>query len=113
VNQRTPCLFAYSGNLVFNPLGNSRGLAPYAAGGIGGLRMMDTSEVAALGVFENVNYLTGNVGGGLKWFATRHWGVRGDYRLIIVRHTKDAPAFFGRDELRYGHRIYAGLLFTY
>jgi hypothetical protein len=112
-DQKTPCLFAYSGNVIVNPVGNGRGVAPYAAGGLGGLRLLNTSEVADLGVTKNVNYLTGNVGGGLKWFAARHWGVRGDYRLVVVRDTTNAPAFFGRNELRYGHRVYGGLLFTY
>jgi hypothetical protein len=112
-NQKTPCMFAYSGNLVFSPMTNGRGLVPYAAGGLGGLRLMNTSDTANIGVTKNVNYLTGNVGGGLKWFATRHWGVRGDYRLLVVRDTTQAPAFFGQDELRYGHRVYGGLLFTY
>jgi hypothetical protein len=73
---------------------------------------MNTSDTAAIGVTKNVNYLTGNIGGGLKWFAARHWGVRGDYRLLVVRDTTKAPAFFSRDELRYGHRIHSGLLFT-
>jgi hypothetical protein len=112
-NQKTPCMFAYSGNVVFSPIGNGRGVAPYAAGGLGGLTLLNTTEAANLGISKNVNYLTGNVGGGLKWFATRHWGVRGDYRLLVVRDTTNAPAFFGRHELRYGHRVYGGLLLTY
>jgi hypothetical protein len=69
--------------------------------------------VAALGVTTGTNYLTGNVGGGLKWFAGRHWGARGEYRLLAVNDTTKAPEFFGRREVRYGHRVYGGLLLTY
>jgi hypothetical protein len=39
--------------------------------------------------------------------------VRGDYRLLVVNDTADAPRFFGRDRVRFGHRVYGGLLFTY
>ncbi|HEY1308628.1 MAG TPA: outer membrane beta-barrel protein [Vicinamibacterales bacterium] len=112
-SQHTPNLFTYSGNAVFNPIGNDRPFVPYVIGGIGGMRMLQTDEVANLGVTAPVNYLTGNVGGGLKWFANRHWGARGDYRLMVVNDNANAPGFFGREEVRYGHRIYGGLLFTY
>jgi hypothetical protein len=111
--QHSPCFFGYNANAVVNPFGNDRALVPYATGGLGGLRMLDTEEVVNLGVTAPTNYLTGNVGGGLKWFASRHWGARGDYRLMIVNDNADAPAFFGRDGMRYGHRVYGGLVFTY
>lgn len=111
--QQSPSLFAYNANAVFNPFGNDRSLVPYATGGLGGLRMLETDEVVSLGITAPTNYLTGNVGGGLKWFASRHWGARGDYRLMIVNDNASAPEFFGREEVRYGHRLYGGLLFTY
>jgi hypothetical protein len=111
--QHSPCFFGYSANAVVNPFGNDRAFVPYATGGLGGLRMITTDEVATLGISEGTNFLTGNVGGGLKWFAGRHWGARADYRLMIVDRTAEAPQFFGREEVRYGHRIYGGLLFTY
>ena len=113
ISQETPHFFAYNANAVFNPIGNDRAFVPYVTGGLGGLRLMQTDEVANLGVTAATNYLTGNVGGGLKWFATRHWGARGDYRLIVVNDNTSAPMFFGREEIRYGHRVYGGLLFTY
>ena len=112
-SQETPHFFAYNANAVVNPIGNDRALVPYVTGGLGGLRLMQTDEVANLGVTAATNYLTGNVGGGLKWFATRHWGARGDYRLMVVNDNTSAPMFFGREEIRYGHRVYGGLLFTY
>lgn len=111
--QQSPNMFAYNGNVVFNPLGNDRVVVPYATGGVGGLRMLKADDVAALDIKSPTNFLTGNVGGGVKWFASRHWGVRADYRLMIVNDTQNAPEFFGREEVRYGHRVYGGLLFTY
>ncbi len=96
-----------------HPFGNTRAWVPYATGGIGGLRMLDTEEAEQLGITSPANYLTGNLGGGLKWFARTRWGARADYRLIVVNDTDNAPAFFGREEARYGHRIYGSLLFTY
>jgi hypothetical protein len=112
-SQKTPHLFAYNANAVINPFGNDRSFVPYATGGLGGLRMLNTDEVENLGITTATNYLTGNVGGGLKWFASRHWGARGDYRLMIVNDNTNAPEFFGREEVRYGHRVYGALLFTY
>jgi len=112
-SQQSPSLFAYNGNVVVNPLGNDRTVVPYATGGVGGLRMLKTDQVAALNIDSPTNFLAGNVGGGVKWFASRHWGARGDYRLMIVNDTRNAPEFFGREEVRYGHRVYGGLLFTY
>ena len=84
-----------------------------AGAGIGGLTMTDyyARDVEALGVTKNETFLTGNVGGGLKWFATRHIGLRADYRMLMVKSKDNAPAFFGQEN-RCGHRIYGGLLFT-
>jgi hypothetical protein len=77
---------------------------PYVTGGIGGLTML---QRASLGVNSAETFLTGDVGGGLKWYAPNgRWGVRGDYRFIAVRSRDDAPAFFGQ-ETRYGHRVSA------
>ncbi len=64
------------------------------------------------GLTRNETYLTGNVGGGLKWFASRHVGVRADYRFFMVKSKDTAPSFFGRED-RWGHRVYGGLLLTY
>ena len=65
-----------------------------------------------LGITAYETYLTGNAGGGLKWFSTKHFGVRGDYRFFAVKNKDSAPWFFG-NENRYGHRVQAGLIFTY
>jgi hypothetical protein len=101
---KTPNIVNYSGNLVVNAA-NRSSVVPYVTGGVGGMSLF---ERAGLGIDDTETFLTGNVGGGLKWFNGR-WGLRGDYRFVAVRSKDDAPSFFGR-ETRYGHRIYGGVL---
>jgi hypothetical protein len=101
---RTPSLLNFSGNVVVNAA-NGSSVVPYVTGGMGGLTMF---EKPGLGVDRTETYLTGNVGGGVKWYAGR-WGLRGDYRFIAVQSKDDAPAFFGQ-EARYGHRVYGAVL---
>jgi hypothetical protein len=103
-NLKTPNLLDYSGNVVVNAANHSS-VVPYATGGIGGLTVF---EKASLGIDDPETFLTGNVGGGVKWYHGR-WGLRGDYRFIAVKSKDDAPAFFGQDT-RYGHRVYGGVL---
>ena len=103
-NLKTPNLLNYSGNLVVSAPNHSA-FVPYATGGVGGLTLFDK---APLGINTTETFLTGNVGGGLKWFNGR-WGLRADYRFIAVRSKDDAPIFFGQ-ETRYGHRVYGGVL---
>jgi hypothetical protein len=103
-NLKTPNLLNYSGNLVVSAPNHSPVL-PYVTGGVGGLTLLDE---ASLGINDTETFLTGNVGGGVKWFKGR-WGLRGDYRFIAVRSKDDAPDFFGQ-ETRYGHRVYGGVL---
>jgi hypothetical protein len=105
-NLKTPDMLNYSGNLVLSAP-NRSSFVPYATGGVGGLTLFDRST---LGITDNKTFLTGNVGGGLKWFShSGRWGLRGDYRFLAVRSDDTAPAFFGQ-ETRYGHRIYGGVL---
>jgi hypothetical protein len=104
VDHRTPHLLNYSGNLVVSaPTGTS--VVPYITGGAGALTLFERS---ALAVNQTETFFTGNVGGGVSWYAGR-WGLRGDYRFIAVQSKDDAPAFFGQ-ETRYGHRVYGGVL---
>jgi outer membrane protein with beta-barrel domain len=105
-NLKSPNLINYSGNVVVSAA-NRTSVVPYATGGVGGLTLFDT---ASLGVNQTETFLTGNVGGGVKWFSGNgRWGLRGDYRFIAVRSRDDAPSFFGQ-ETRYGHRVYGGVL---
>jgi len=103
-NLKTPNLLNYSGNVVLSAA-NRTSVVPYVTGGVGGLSLFDKPS---LGINDTETFLTGNVGGGLKWFSGR-WGLRGDYRFVAVRSKDDAPSFFGQ-ETRYGHRVYGGIL---
>ena len=105
---RTPDLLTYSGNLVVS-VPTRAALVPYVTGGVGGLTVFDREEI---GINQTETLFTSNVGGGLKWFATRHVGVRADYRFFMVKSKDTAPSFFGQEN-RYGHRLYGGLLLTY
>jgi len=101
---KTPNLLNYSGNVVFS-VPTQSSVVPYVTGGVGGLSLF---EKASLGINQTETFLTGNVGGGVKWYAGR-WGLRGDYRFIGVQSKDDAPAFFGQ-EPRYGHRVYGAVI---
>jgi len=104
LDERSPDSLNYSGNLVISAP-NRSSVVPYLTGGVGGQTQF---ERRVLTVNDSTTFLTGNVGGGISWYAGR-WGLRGDYRFIAVQSKDDAPAFFGREN-RYGHRVYAGVL---
>jgi hypothetical protein len=105
-NQKGPDQLNYSGNIVLSAPTRSA-FVPYATGGIGGLTMF---ERTSLGIASNQTFLTGDVGGGLKWYAANgRWGLRGDYRFLAVRSKSVATAFFGQDT-RYGHRVYGAVI---
>ena len=105
-NQKGPNQLNYSGNLVLSAPTHSA-VIPYITGGVGALTMF---ERPSIGVIGTQTFLTGDVGGGLKWYASNgRWGLRGDYRFIAVRSNDDAPAFFGL-ETRYGHRVYGAVI---
>jgi hypothetical protein len=100
---RTPHLLNYNGNVIVHAARGS--VVPYVTGGIGGQTLL---ERAGLGISDSETFLTGNVGGGLKWYSGR-WGLRGDYRFITIQGKDDAPSFWGQDT-RYGHRVYGGVI---
>jgi hypothetical protein len=78
-----------------------------STGGGGGLTVF---KQASLGINSDDTFLTGNVGGGVKWYAPNgRRGLRGDYRFMGTQSKDDAPAFFGQDT-RYGHRVYGALI---
>src|SRR6185295_17734820 len=103
-NRKSPHMVNYSGNVVVSAANHSS-VVPYVTGGVGGLSLF---ERASLGINDTETFLTGNVGGGVKWYSGR-WGLRGDYRFVGVQSKDDAPAFFGT-ETRYGHRVYGAVL---
>ncbi len=105
-NLKTPNTLTYNGNVVLSAA-TGRSVVPFVTGGIGGLTMFQRAE---LGVDSRTTFLTGNVGGGVKWYAPNgRWGLRADYRFIAVRANDQAPAFFGQDT-RYGHRVYGAVI---
>jgi len=105
-NEKTPDMLNYTGNVVFSAA-TRHSITPYATAGIGGLTLYERPE---LGITSTETLLTGNVGGGVKWYAPNgRWGLRGDYRFIGAASKADAPAFFGQDN-RYGHRVYGAVL---
>jgi hypothetical protein len=101
---RSPNLLNYTGNVVLS-IPNQSSVVPYVTGGVGGLSLF---ERAPLGINDTETFLTGNLGGGVKWYSGR-WGLRGDYRFVTVQSKDDAPEFFGQDT-RYGHRVYGGVI---
>jgi outer membrane protein with beta-barrel domain len=111
-DHKTPSMYGYTGNMVVHPAGNDRAVVPYATAGVGGLTISPTDGADNLGILARETYLTGNVGGGLKWFSSQRWGLRADYRFFMVKNKDNAPLFFG-NENRYGHRVQGGLVFTY
>jgi opacity protein-like surface antigen len=105
-NLKSPNALAYTGNVVLS-LPTHSSFVPYVTGGVGGLTMF---EKAGLGINSAETFLTGNAGGGLKWYAPNgRWGLRGDYRFMATQSKDDAPAFFGQDA-RYGHRVYGAVI---
>lgn len=105
-NTKSPNTLNYSGNVVVS-IPTHRSVVPYGTVGVGGLTMFGRES---LGINNSDTFLTGNVGGGLKWYAPNNrWGLRGDYRFNYVWSKENAPAFFGSDD-RYGHRVYAGVI---
>jgi hypothetical protein len=105
---KAPNMLNYTANVVV-PLWSGHSVVPYATGGGGGLTMFERPGV---GVVNDETFFTGNVGGGMKWYApNKRWGLRGDYRFAMTRSKDDAPAFYGRDT-RYAHRIYGGVVIT-
>ena len=111
-NQQSPSMVAYNGNVVVSLIGSDRIISPYVAGGVGGLTLLTNTDVTNLGIVSNETFLTGNAGGGVKWYATRHFGVRADFRLFVVRN-KDEGQFFNTTWNQYGARAYGGILLTY
>jgi len=102
---KTPNLVGYSGNVVVSARRRAS-FIPYATGGIGGLSLLQTT---GLDINATETFLTGNVGGGVKWYGGKRWGLRADYRFVTVQSQNDAPAFFGQTT-RYGHRVYGGVV---
>lgn len=106
-SEQPPHLLTYSGSVVFYPVGRDRRVQPYVIGGLGGLTLL---ERRALGIDDATSFFTGHVGGGIKAYFSRRIGIRAEYRFVPVATADDAPAFFGREDTRYGHRVAGGIV---
>ena len=105
-NTKAPNALNYNVSAVVYPIRWGAAF-PFITGGIGGLTMF---ERVGAGVNSDANFFTGNVGGGVKWYAPNsRWGLRGDYRFLIIKSNSDAGSFFGTDT-PYGHRLFAGFI---
>jgi opacity protein-like surface antigen len=106
-SEQPPHLLTYSGSLVVYPAGREHRVQPYVLGGLGGLTLLERRE---LGVDDSTSFLTGHVGGGIKAYFAKRIGIRAEYRFLAVGTADDAPAFFGRVDTRYGHRVAGGIV---
>jgi hypothetical protein len=105
-NIKSPNMLNYQANLVVSLMAG-HAVVPYVTGGAGGLTLFERPE---LGILGDKTFLTGNVGGGVKWYAPNNrWGLRGDYRFGATKSDDKAPAFFGR-ETQYVHRAYGAVI---
>jgi hypothetical protein len=100
-------------SVVFYPIARRHAVAPYVNAGIGAFRLLKREGTAPLGISDNRTFLAGAFGGGVRWHVATSWGLRGDYRLIAAAPRRDAAAFFGRHETRYGHRLSAAIFTTF
>lgn len=107
VNKQTPPLFFDSVNLIVPLMGNHRKAVPYVTAGIGETTFNRTRDV---GQPDTETFVTGNFGGGVKWYSSGRLGVRGDYRFSVVRSEARAPGTFTGRELRKDQRIYGALI---
>ena len=108
VTQKTPHVVVDSVNLVVPLMGNRRTTVPYVTGGIGEITVMRTPD--NIEQPDTETFTIGDVGGGLKWYSAGRWGVRGDYRYIVMRSKFASPGSFIGEELRKIHRFYGALV---
>lgn len=103
---KAPNMLSYTGSVLVTPV-TFKGFVPYGAAGLGGLTVFARPGI---GASDDQTFLSGNFGGGIKWYAANNrWGIRGDYRLGVVKSKDSATAFFGQ-ETRLMHRVYAGVI---
>jgi opacity protein-like surface antigen len=109
VSGKPPHQLTYSGNLIVHVAGIDRRVAPYVAGGAGGMTVLERADV---GVSDSTNLFVANAGGGVKFRLTDRLGFRADDRFLAAVSQDDGPAFFGIED-RYGHRVTAGVVFSF
>lgn len=111
IGPHAPNMLLYTGSLVYNPFGSNRPFVPYLTAGVGGLTVFSVQAASTFGLPGDTTYLTASGGGGVRWFPIRHWGVRGDYRMLRIRNDARGPA--GQRIVRSAHRLYGALVLTF
>ena len=112
-NDQLPNVLLYSGNLVYNPWTSERHVVPYVSVGAGALTTFARAASSDFGLGGDRTYPMVNLGGGVRWFPIRHWGVRGDYRFMGIRRGDTTPPAPGARVVRSAHRIYGALVLTF
>jgi hypothetical protein len=108
----TPTVIVYTGSVVVNPIRSDRRYVPFVQAGVGGWRTLNGEEAGNVRLSPSTTYLSGMVGGGLRWFPIRHWGLRLDYRYFVLADTNTA-AVADNGPRRTAHQLYAGLIVTF
>lgn len=108
----TPTVVVYTGSVIVNPIRSDRRYVPFVQAGLGGWRTLNGDEAANVRLAPSTTYLTAMVGGGLRWFPIRHWGLRLDYRYFALANT-GGGAVADNGPRRTAHQIYAGLIVTF
>jgi hypothetical protein len=122
-------ILLHHGNLVFHAYDSGR-FVPYLTGGLTVIQygegpLIDAIDTAA-GDFAVFDYprrhtkVGGNVGGGIKYYATRHVGVRGDARFVLTpsRFTQSGAVSiggvpFGPDVTQRQRGLYSNIHFSF
>jgi len=112
-NQKAPNMLLYGGNLVYNPTRSDRPIVPYLEGGVGSLRVFDGADAVQVGFLTNSSHWTANAGGGLRWFVLPHYGIRADYRYLVIQNYDNNPALVGQQAIHHAHRVYGALIVTF
>lgn len=107
-NQKSPGVVLDSVNLVLPVMGNNHTAVPYASVGIGEVTIMRTPDNVEQPDTET--FTAGYFGGGVKWYSSGRWGIRGDYRFAVVRSKFASPGTFFGEELRKAHRFYGAIV---
>jgi len=123
-------ILLHHGNLVFHTRETGK-LVPYATGGFTVIQygegpvvdwIQQASQQAFVASYERRHTkFGGNVGGGLKYYATRHVGVRGDARFVLTpsRFTQRGAFInsggdeFGPDVTQTQRGLYSNIHFSF
>jgi opacity protein-like surface antigen len=110
IEQHSPNMLFYSANVILNPIGHVHRLVPYAELGAGALTVL--AAPSTFGIAGDTTHLAVNLGAGLRWFIIPHWGVRGDYRYVVITGVPDS-AIVGVVPIRHAQRLYGALVLTF